>query len=572
MKKVLIVLLVLVLLAAVAIGLLYFFWTAENLAAYADKKMAEGDYEKAVEYYDKAVNLDPGNTAYALSLADASLQLGSYTRAERALVNAIRTAPKLELYLALSELYVAQDKLMDAEKLLSSVTDSAIRAQIDAMRPAAPQLSPESGEYDSYISVTMEAAGAAVYYSTDREYPSLDRTAYTEPVALSAGDTGITAIAVGDNGLVSTLSEANYRIVGVIEEISFASPELEAMVRELLYLPDASPVLTSDLWDLTELTVPETVTDYSDLRYFTSLTALTIQNSSVEDYSFLPALTKLAVLDLSGSLISAETLDHIGTLSTLTTLRLRGCGLSNILPLAQTTAITELDLADNSITNIGVLANYTGLVTADLSSNAISDLSALAGLTQIASLNLSANDLLSIEALSGCTGMQELNISGNKVSSLTPLQGMTQLKTLRANKNSITSISALAGCLQLSHLDVADNALTEIAVVGNLPALNYLDFSHNEVTELPTFSAATHLQQFYAAYNQLTDISNLSIQAELTYVDVDYNEELEDIECLQTCPLLVQVDAFGTKVKEVSALTAYSVIVNYDPSDPEDDE
>lgn len=572
MKKVLIILLVLVLLAAVAIGLLYFFWTAENLAAYADKKMAEGNYEKAVEYYDKALELDPSNTAYALALSDASLKHGSYTRAERALVNAIRTAPKLELYLALSELYVAQDKLMDAEKLLSSVTDSGIRAQLDAMRPAAPVLSPEGGEYDSYISVTVDGAGATVCYSADLEYPSLERTVYTEPVALSAGDTTITAIAIGENGLVSPLSTASYCIVGVVEELSFASPELEALLREQLYLPDASPVLTSDLWGVTELTVPETVTDYSDLRYLTSLRTLSIQNSSVEDYSFLPALTELEVLDLSGSLISAETLEHIGTLASLTTLRLRGCGLSNILPLAQTTAITELDLADNSITNIGVLVNYTGLVSADLSSNAISDLSALSGLTQITTLDLSGNNVRSIEALGGCTGMQELRLSGNQISSLSPLGSMTQLKTLVADNNAINSISVLSGCLQLSHLDVADNELEEIDVVGNLPALNYLDFSYNAVTELPEFTAATHLQQFYAAYNQLTDISNLSVQAELTYVDVDYNEELEDIECLQTCPLLVQVDAFGTKVKEVSALTAYSVIVNYDPSDPDDEE
>lgn len=572
MKKILIILLVLVLLAAVAIGLFYFFWTSENLAAYADKQMAAGNYEKAIEYYDKALDLDPTNTAYALSLADASLQHGSYTRAERALVNAIRTSPKLELYLALSELYVAQDKLLDAENLLNSITDSGIRAQIDSMRPAAPVLSPEGGEYGEYISVTMEAAGAAVYYSTDREYPSLDRTPYTEPVALSAGDTTITAIAVSENGLVSSLTKTNYCIVGVIDEISFASPELETLLRELLYLPDSTPVLTSDLWALTELTVPETVTDYTDLKYLTSLTSLTIQNSSVEDYSFLHTLTSLEFLDLSGSLISAETLEAIGTLSSLTTLKLSGCGLSNILPLAQTTAITALDLSDNSITNIGVLSNYAELTTVDLSSNAVSDLSALSALDKIITLNIASNDVRSIEALSSCSGMQSLDISGNQVSDLSPLSGMSKLREVRAGGNAISSIAPLSGCLQLSHLDVADNELTSITVVGNLPALTYLDFSHNAVTELPVFSAATHLQQFYASYNQLTDISNLAGQAELTYVDVDYNEELEDIECLQTCPLLVQVDAFGTKVKEVSALTAYSVIVNYDPSDPDEED
>ncbi len=572
MKKALIVLLVLVALAAVVLGLLYFLWTPENLAQYADRQMAAGKYEKAAEYYNKALSLAPEHTDYALSLSEASLQCGSYTRAERALVNAIRSNPELELYLALSRLYVAQDKLMDAEQLLSGVADASIRSRIDAMRPAAPVLSPESGEYDTYLSVSVEtAAGLTVCYSLDEEYPSLSRTVYTEPVPLSAGDTTVTAIAVSDDGLVSALTTAEYCIVGVVEEISFASPELEALLREQLYLPDSAPVRSSDLWDLAELTVPETVTDYTDLRYLTGLTSLTIQNSSVEDYSFLTALTGLRTLDLSGSLISAQTLEAIGTLTQLQTLRLRGCGLSNILPLAQTTAITVLDLSDNSLTNIGVLSNYSALTQADLSRNAISDLSALSGLTELTHLSLTDNDVSSVDALADCVAMRELELSGNRIAGLDALRGMTQLEKLVADNNAIASIRPLSACLKLSHLSVADNDLTELDVVGNLPALHYLDFSHNAVEALPEFSAATHLQQFYAAYNRLTDISALSGQAELTYVDVDYNEELEDIECLQTCPLLVQVNAFGTSVKEVSALTAYNVIVNYDPSDPEDD-
>ena len=59
---------------------------------------------------------------------------------------------------------------------------------------------------------------------------------------------------------------------------------------------------------------------------------------------------------------------------------------------------------------------------------------------------------------------------------------------------------------------------------------------------------------------------------ELTYVDVDYNENIEDIECLASCPLLVQINAFGTKVKEVATLTQIGVIVNYNPVEDEDAE
>lgn len=66
---------------------------------------------------------------YVLALADACLADGSYTRAERTLVEAIRTAPSEQLYRRLSATYVAQDKLLDAQQMLDSITD----------RPFAPR-------------------------------------------------------------------------------------------------------------------------------------------------------------------------------------------------------------------------------------------------------------------------------------------------------------------------------------------------------------------------------------------------------------------------------------------------
>lgn len=60
---------------------------------------------------------------------------GSYTRAERTLVEAIRTAPSEQLYRRLSATYVAQDKLLDAQQMLDSITDPAIRASLEAARP-----------------------------------------------------------------------------------------------------------------------------------------------------------------------------------------------------------------------------------------------------------------------------------------------------------------------------------------------------------------------------------------------------------------------------------------------------
>lgn len=52
-------------------------------------------------------------------------------------MEAIRTAPSEQLYRRLSATYVAQDKLLDAQQMLDSITDPAIRASLEAARPAA---------------------------------------------------------------------------------------------------------------------------------------------------------------------------------------------------------------------------------------------------------------------------------------------------------------------------------------------------------------------------------------------------------------------------------------------------
>ena len=145
--------------------------------------------------------------------------------------------------------------------------------------------------------------------------------------------------------------------------------------------------------------MPEEVTDFSDLHYFTGLHSLTIHNGMFDDYTFLMVMPYLEKLDLSGSLVSAQTLEYIGTLTDLSDLNLSGCGLSNIVALSGAKAMEHLDLSDNSISNIGALSNYSGLKTADLSRNAITAIDALDGLTKLTALDLSENDITSVSAL-----------------------------------------------------------------------------------------------------------------------------------------------------------------------------
>lgn len=571
MKKFLITLLVLVLVGALLFGLYYFLWTPENFAALGRNAMENGKYSHAIFCFTRAAEMAPTDPDHVLSLADACIaDGGNYTQAERSLVNAIKAAPSSALYLKLSSLYIAQDKLMDAQKMLDSVTDAAIRAELDAMRPAAPVFTPAAGEYDELISVDFEAAEGEIYYSLTDEYPSLATAAYAEPIALAAGQTHIRAIVVGANGLVSPAAEADYLIVGVIEDVTFASAELEAYVRDTLFIPRTSAVTTEDLWAITELEVPEDVTDFSDLRHFTNLQSLSIHSISLGDCSFLQATTALTELDLSGSILSSDALALIGALPELRVLDLSGCGLSAIRDLSSLTELEELDLSGNSISDISALAEMTKLTSLNLQNNAVTSLSALKNMRALVTLDLRNNRVSDLSPLYSSYNLTELLLDNNNLTDLSAVAEMKQLRRLSASHNALTDASPLAVCTALTQLELSDNQLTDIGVIVSMPNLTYLDISRNAITELPVMEVTVHLQQLYASYNQLTDVSPLAGLSELTYVDVDYNEEIEDIECLASCALLVQVNAFGTEVAEVKTLTDMGVIVNYDPTNEDD--
>ena len=113
---------------------------------------------------------------------------------------------------------------------------------------------------------------------------------------------------------------------------------------------------------------------------------------------------------------------------------------------------------------------------------------------------------------------------------------------------------------------ISEFQLENVDSAASLVNLTYLDMSHNLVKELPPFTETCRLQQFYGSYNQLSDISGLAGLPELNYVDVDYNTDITDIECLKACQNLVQVNAFGTKITHVTELSDMGVVVYWDPT------
>ncbi len=539
----------------------------EFLISLARNSAEHGNFKTATWFYDLSYQLSQQDEDVAIELSEIYASAGNYTKAESTLSNAIADGATLELYTALCRTYVAQDKLLDAVNLLDSVTDPALKAELDALRPVVPTTDAAPGFYNQYITLNFQHDGQTLYVTDTGDYPSTELPPCAGSVTLAAGETKIYAISVGENGLVSPLAIYHYTVGGVIEEVTLTDPAMESLIREKLMFGADTRIYTSDLWTIDTLTVPAEVADLTDLALMTRLKELTIYGRSIPSLSFLSGMSQLETLTITGCSIG-EGLELLGTLPALKSVTLTNCGLSTVAPLANAQLLTHLDLSHNAIADLSPLAAMTAMTRLNLSENAISDVSSLAALAQLTDLDLSHNAITSIVPLTSCAAMQRLDISYNSIVDISAVKTMTGLVSFSAAHNAISTVSALSVCSGLEELDVSHNALTDLGAITGFSGLRTLNFSNNAVTILPDLGASGALVTVYGEHNQLTDVSSLGHMANLNYVYLDYNPELADISFLSNCHQLVQVNVYGTAVptNSVNALIDQNVIVNFDPT------
>lgn len=531
----------------------------------------KGNRALASWFYDRAYDQAGDNDDVAIELANQHKADGNYTQAEATLAKAIEDGGGIQLYIALCKTYAEQDKLLDCVTLLGSVTNPQIKAELEALRPAAPTATPAPGFYNQYISVTVTATEGNLYVKAAGEYPSIHKDAYTAPIPLVAGENTIYALTVADNGLVSPLSIFGYTVGGVIEEVKFTDPAVESQLRDMLQISPETVLYSNELWTLTSFTMPEDAKSFADLKYLPYLEELTIQNGHASDLSTISSLAKLTKLSIINTTVSADDLVVIGALPKLERLTLSNCNLSTTAGLEKATNLRYLDLSNNTIRNISGLAALSGLQEVYLQNNALNDLSSLSAIKTITKLNVSGNSLSSIAPICNISGMTWLDASNNQLTSIEQTGDLSMLKELYLSKNQITDVSALDSCTNLQILYLDSNLLTDISAVGGLNALTMLDFSNNQVTELPTFDDSCNLVEINGSHNLLENLDALGGLGHLNNVFMDYNENIESVEPLAACPILIRVDVYGTKVTDVTMLTDQSIIVNYNPVQEETD-
>lgn len=570
MKKIMRILLSILLVALIvgSIGWYLFVYdrnfTRDMLLQQARFHDLHGNSRMSSWFYDMAYSYSGKDENVAIELANQYKRSGNYTKAEVTLSSAIKQGGTVELYTALSRVYAEQNKLMDSVALLNKVPDPELKAQLDALRPKAPQPDRPAGFYSQYVDVALSSEGT-IYYTLDGQFPSTDTAPYTDPIPLNEGETIIRAVSVDQNGLVSEEAKLSYTVGGVIEEVTLSDPSMDAEVRKLLG-KDANDVLyTNDLWQIKDFTVPEGTQNLSDLAKIPYINNLTIQGYTLSDLSFLTGFTTLQSLDLTGCRLAPESLEVLAGLPALRQLNLAETGLSTIAGLENVQNLTVLNLRNNTIRNLEPLSHMVTLQELNLTHNALTDLSALTPLTELQKLDVSFNSLTSLAPLANCPKLTWLDAGNNQLESLSGVEGLSLLTYLGADFNKLTDISLLAGNAALETLKVANNDISDLSALGNLVKLDGLYFSHNAVTDLPKWPDGSALRIIDGSNNQITSIENLRNMTELSNVYLDYNE-ITSIEPITGCYHLVLVNVYGNDIDDVSALTKQDIIVNYDPT------
>lgn len=312
----------------------------------------EGAYSSAVEKTEQALKLDQDNPDIYLELGELYYTQKDYETAESYLVTGIARKPTVKLYTALSRVYVGQDRLEDAVKLLDGITDPVIKTAISNSRPPLPQLEPLPGYYNERISVSLSEEG---YYSADGSFPSI-KSPYTEPFELGDGDVVISAVAVNSEGLVSVECTGEYSISGVVEQVVFEDKAVEEMARAALSKGPGDTIMSDELRSVTELS-DEAITDridtLEDLKQFTGLESLSLSEQTGVELSALPAsLKRLSLADCS---LDSEDIVALARLTELEYLDLSYNSITDISPLTGCTALKKLDVIETGVENIEVL-------------------------------------------------------------------------------------------------------------------------------------------------------------------------------------------------------------------------
>lgn len=189
----------------------------------AEKCRILGEYSKAAEYYERAVQLDGEDVSLMEKLAGFYYLQNNQSRYEDILKGIIQhknatTQQREKAYGGLISLLKKRGDFQGIQDLLCRSGSEELMEEYSQYLAREPVLLLAPGTYEELQALRISSSGCGtIYYTTDGTIPDEKSTPYTVPIVLDYGQVTVKACVINQYGVKSTVVTGEYRVNRPIE-------------------------------------------------------------------------------------------------------------------------------------------------------------------------------------------------------------------------------------------------------------------------------------------------------------------------------------------------------------------
>ncbi len=213
----------LVIIIVVGTGIaIYAVWFLLTSAEYRIKKgdyyANQGEYHKAIEYYELILEQDEENIPVLWKLTDSYNRLNNFEEYETCLYKLAESPYSSEedqfnAYRSLIFLYIEKNDYQKIDSLLNYCNNVRVVETYSYLLVSEPQFSHEAGFYKEIIPLKIHCnEGETIYYTMDGSIPTVESKVYSGIIFLESGEYEIKAVCVNKYGIVGKVITKEYQI------------------------------------------------------------------------------------------------------------------------------------------------------------------------------------------------------------------------------------------------------------------------------------------------------------------------------------------------------------------------
>lgn len=213
------------LIAVIILGVVLYQNSYTGQVNKGNKALQKSEYEAAEKHFSKAKAKRAEKVEAYIGLSKVYMAQKDLDRAETVFLDAIvKQKDNIIIYKALIQFYMDTDQKMKITELLHNDVGDNVRNELSEYVSKEPEFSlPDDQNYEEVQELSIQGGGA-IYYTLDDTQPSPSSIRYDEPIQIAEGTTIVRAINVNGKGIPSFEVKKSYTVELPIEDAPAVTP------------------------------------------------------------------------------------------------------------------------------------------------------------------------------------------------------------------------------------------------------------------------------------------------------------------------------------------------------------